>query len=417
MSAGAHKLIPLTQGQRSQFDWLDAPHLKKVVAALEAVEAGAARYVGGCVRDSLVGEAPKDFDIATFLEPDVVVSALKKARLGAAPTGIDHGTVTAIADHRGVEVTTLRADVSTDGRRATVAFTRDWSVDAGRRDFRLNAIYLSPDGKLFDPVGGLEDVRERCVRFIGDPEERIREDYLRILRFFRFTARFSDGFDEPGLAACAGLKSGIARLSAERVGAEVMAILSLPRAAFALTAMRDADILAEIWDSPADIPALSLLKEIAPDLPAAVGLAALYGEGGDGVGRRLRLSNAEKAIRSKALAGAADVSPGLAGPAARALAYRLGKDVFADASALACAFGRIGEAEHRRLKALIDPWSVPALPISGRHVVAAGVAPGPDVSAVLGAVEAQWTAEDFPGEARVMEIFADALAKAGAPPA
>ena len=417
MSAGGHKLTALTQEQRAHFDWLDAPHLKKVVAALEAVETGAARYVGGCVRDSLLGEAPKDFDLATFLTPDVVVSALKKARLGAAPTGIDHGTVTAIADHRGLEVTTLRADVSTDGRRATVAFTRDWSTDAGRRDFRLNAIYLTPDGKLFDPVGGLEDVRNKRVRFIGDPEARIREDYLRILRFFRFTARFSKDFDEPGLAACAGLKTGIGRLSAERVGAEVMAILSLPRAAFALTAIAGADILSEIWDSPADIAALSRLKEIAPDLPAAVGLAALYGQGGDGVGRRLRLSNAEKAIRSKALAGAAEVAPGLADPAARVLAYRFGKEVFADASALACAFGRIDEAEYRRLKALIDPWTVPVLPVSGKHVVAAGVAPGPDVSAILGAVEAQWTAEDFPDEARVMEIFADALAEARARPA
>ncbi|MHA7873403.1 MAG: tRNA nucleotidyltransferase/poly(A) polymerase family protein, partial [Hyphococcus sp.] len=191
--------VPLSSDQRVHFDWLDAPHLKKVMTALDSARQGASRYVGGCVRDSLFGERPKDFDIATMLKPEEVMHALSVAGLGAAPTGLDHGTITAIADHRGVEVTTLRADVSTDGRRAVVAFTEDWSVDASRRDFRINALYLTPDAKLFDPVGGLDDIAGRQVRFIGDAEQRIREDYLRILRFFRFSARFSGVFDQDGL--------------------------------------------------------------------------------------------------------------------------------------------------------------------------------------------------------------------------
>ena len=200
---------PLTEEQRAHFSWLTAPHLVKVIAALEAAEPHSARFVGGCVRDSLLGAKPKDFDVATALTPDAATAALKAAGLGVAPTGVEHGTVTAIADHKGVEVTTLRADVSTDGRRATVAFTRDWATDAGRRDFTVNAIYLTPDAKLYDPVGGVADAMAKRVRFIGAPEARIREDYLRILRFFRFSARFCETFDAAGLAACAALKDGM----------------------------------------------------------------------------------------------------------------------------------------------------------------------------------------------------------------
>ncbi|MEZ5894490.1 MAG: hypothetical protein R3C58_15260 [Parvularculaceae bacterium] len=185
-------LTPLPAGARAAFAWLDAPHVKRVAAALEAAEKGSARFVGGCVRDSLLGQTPKDIDIATTLTPDAATAALKAAGLGVAPTGVDHGTVTAIADHQGVEVTTLRADVSTDGRRATVAFTRDWSVDAGRRDFTINAIYLTPNAKIFDPVGGVADARARIVRFIGELEATHPRGFpcaSAVLPFFRAILR------------------------------------------------------------------------------------------------------------------------------------------------------------------------------------------------------------------------------------
>ncbi|MEM9617758.1 MAG: CCA tRNA nucleotidyltransferase [Pseudomonadota bacterium] len=404
MTAAA-SLVALSPEQRCHFAWLDAPHLKKVISALDKAEADASRFVGGCVRDSLFGEAPKDFDVATLLTPDAVIKALQAAGLAAAPTGIDHGTVTAIADHQGVEVTTLRADVATDGRRAVVAFTRDWAEDAGRRDFRLNAIYLTPDGHLFDPVAGLDDIAARRIRFIGDPDQRIREDYLRILRFFRFTARFSDNLDADGLGACDRLKTGIDVLSAERIGAEMMAILSLPRAGAALRAMRDIGVLDHIWDAPADIDSIERLKKIAPDAAAPVALAILFGEAGGGIGARLRLSNAEKSIRSNALKGADAIVPDLSEPQARVLIYRLGKDVFQDATAVAAAQGEISQSDYDRLISLVDQWTPPVLPVSGRHIVDRGIKQGPAVAHILARVERQWIDEGFPDELRVREIL------------
>lgn len=401
--------IPLTSAQRAHFEWLDAPYLRQVVEALEAAEEGAARFVGGCVRDSLLGYTPKDFDIATTLEPDAVIAALKAAGLKAAPTGIDHGTITAIADHQGVEVTTLRADVSTDGRRATVAFTRDWSIDAGRRDFQLNAIYLTPDGSLYDPVGGLVDAGARRVRFIGDAAQRIKEDYLRILRFFRFSARFSEKYDPEGLAACAALKDGIAQLSAERVGAEVTAILVLPRAGFAVRGLEECGVLKEIWPIAVDIDALERLKEADPLAPAPLGLAVLYGNKSEGIGQRLRLSNAEKAICQRALRAYENIAAGLSDHSLRKLIYGLGKDGFSDAVAAAHAFRRISLSERSRLLAFADSWTMPVFPISGRNVLAAGVQAGPAVSAILQSVEAQWIDEDFPGKPRAEVIFQAAL--------
>ncbi len=404
-------LHPLTEEQRAHFYWLDAPHLRAVIDALEAAEPGSARFVGGCVRDSFLHDTPKDFDVATTLAPDAATEALKKAGLGVAPTGIDHGTVTAIVDHKGVEVTTLRADVSTDGRRAVVSFTRDWAVDAGRRDFTVNAIYLTPDGRVYDPAGGVDDITARRVRFIGAPEERIREDYLRILRFFRFSARFCRSFDPDGLAACAALKDGIKQLSAERIGMEMAGILSLPRASFALAAMAESGVLSEIWEAEPDLASAARMKDFEPAAPAPLMLAALYGDEGAGVGRRLRLSNAEKAMRSGALKGAETISPGLSGPAARERLYRLGRDGFFDAILTAAACGRIDEREFRRLKMLADSTDAPLFEISGKHVVALGVSPGPEVSRILAAVEARWIAEDFPPAARQKEILGEEIAK------
>lgn len=409
--SGAAILTPLPDAVCEHFDWLKASQLQKVVTALEAAEPGSARFVGGCVRDSLLGYKPKDFDVATTLEPDAATAALKEAGLRVAPTGLDHGTVTAIVNHQGVEVTTLRADVSTDGRRATVAFTRDWETDARRRDFTVNAIYLTPDGKLFDPVGGVKDAREKRVRFIGDASERIKEDYLRILRFFRFSARFCDAFDETGLAACADMKDGIESLSAERVGAETTGILALPRAVFALEAMQASGVLKKIWAAQADLSVATNMKALDPLASAPLMLAGLYGEEGDGVGQRLRLSNAEKAVRSNALKAAALLTPPLGEREIREHMYRLGKETVSDGLLLAAGRGNLSNSEFIKARELVDAIETPVFTISGKHIVAEGVAPGPSVSKILAEVEARWIEEDLPDAARQQELLKGVLEK------
>jgi poly(A) polymerase len=407
----SESLTPLAPADAGRFGWIAARPVKRVVDALEAAEAGAARFVGGCVRDSLLGDSPKDVDIATPLAPDAVIAALSRAGLGVAPTGLEHGTVTAIADHQGIEVTSLRADVSTDGRRATVAFTRDWAVDAARRDFTVNALYLTPSLLLFDPVGGLADLRARRVRFIGRPEDRIREDFLRILRFFRFSARFAAGFDEPGLRACAGLKAGIRRLSAERVGDEFMKLLALPSPQESIAAMQTAGVLAEVWPAPPAIGVLAQLKAIDPLAPPPLGLAALFAEAGEGVDARLRLSNAQSERRRAAVANAREISDTLDERAARVLLYRLGAErwrdacLIAEARALADAPAPARAAAFERLRELPLRWPPPRLPFAGRDALAAGIPEGPLVASVLRAAEARWLNEDFPPDERAWAIF------------
>ena len=412
MNDAERSLTRLDSAVQANFTWIDVPYLQAVINALEAAEPGSARYVGGCVRDSLFGAAPKDFDIATSLAPDVVVEALKKAGLGAAPTGIAHGTVTAISEHHGVEVTTLRADVSTDGRRATVAFTSDWATDATRRDFRLNAIYLTPDLEIFDPVGGLADIAERRVRFIGQPEDRIREDYLRILRFFRFSARFADEFDSAGLNACSALKDGIETLSAERIGQEMMAILSLPNAASALRQMKNSGILAVIFDEPENLSALASLKKHSPRAPAELALAALYDRAGNQIGARLRLSNAQKSVRTNALRAAEAIAAASDLSEYKKVLYRAGHERFFDGLRLCAARGEITETAYADLTKFADSWAIPVFPYSGKDVVAAGIEPGPAVSQILSSAESQWIDEDFPPRSRLKHIFDDALAAA-----
>ncbi|WDI30447.1 CCA tRNA nucleotidyltransferase [Hyphococcus flavus] len=397
---------------RERFNWISAPHLKTVVSALEAAAPDGARFVGGCVRDSLLGETPKDFDIATILEPEEATRALKKAGLRVAPTGIDHGTVTAIVEHQGVEVTSLRADVSTDGRRATVAFTNDWSVDAHRRDFTVNAIYLTSDGRLYDPTGGIDDARRRRIRFIGSPEARIKEDYLRILRFFRFSARFCDHYDEAGLEACARLRAGIQQLSAERVGLEFTSILSLPRAVFALEAMYSSGVLKEIWQEEPDLEAATRMKLLSPTAHSALMLAALYGDEGAGIGSRLRLSNAEKSGRTTAIKTAEHFAPNIEQKDLKTILYTFGRDNAFDGALLATARGVLSPDKYRRIRLDIESMVEPVFFISGRHVVDAGVQPGPPVAKILAAVEAQWILEGFPDESRQQAILRDKITQA-----
>ncbi|GAB4525377.1 MAG: CCA tRNA nucleotidyltransferase [Amphiplicatus sp.] len=405
-------LRALSAQEAPHFAWASSPRVRRVVAALEAARPASARFVGGCVRDSIMGLAPKDVDVATTLKPDEVIAALESARLRYAPTGLAHGTVTAICERKPVEITTLRADVTTDGRRATVAFTDDWDVDARRRDFRLNAIYLTTDGRLYDPVGGVADAKTGRVRFIGDPHARIREDYLRILRFFRFTARFAETFDAQGLAACAAERAGLAILSRERVGDEMSKILALPRAAFAIEAMAKTGVLAAVWPAPADLDALAALKRLAPDAPAPLALAALWGEGGEGIDAALRLSNADARRRKTALAAARAVSLDMRERDARACLHRFGEAAFRAGALLAAARAGGGKEPSARLDALLAVAPPPPFPFTGKDVVRRGVAPGPDVAKVLRQTEEAWIAEDFPPRERLERILADKAAQA-----
>lgn len=412
------ELTPISPGLAPRFAWARDPAVVKVVRALTDSEADSARFVGGCVRDSLLGETPKDIDIATTQTPDQVTAALKRAHLGAAPTGVDHGTVTAIADHKGFEVTTLRADVSTDGRRATVAFTRDWEVDARRRDFTVNALYLTPALDLYDPVGGLADLHARRIRFIGEAEDRIREDYLRILRFFRFSARFAQEFDEVGLKACSALKEGINRLSAERIGDELSKLLALPAPQAAVSVMAASGVLAEVWPQAPQIETLARLKEIDPSANAPLALAALYGSRGEGIDARLRLSNAQAAQRRFAVANSLLINRQADDREARALLYRMGAAAWRDACLLAEAIFLTEEnAPTGRdpildaMRALPERWTPPRLPFSGKDALGLGVPEGPAVADVIKAAEARWINEDFPSRDRALTIFAEEVAR------
>jgi tRNA nucleotidyltransferase/poly(A) polymerase len=310
--------------------WLDAAPTRRVVAALRDAGLGA-WFVGGCVRNALLGEPVADIDIATDAPPDRVVAACEGAGLHVVPTGIDHGTVTVVADGTAFEVTTFRRDVETDGRRATVAFGTDLAGDAHRRDFTMNALYATPEGKIVDPVGGLPDLRARRLRFIGSAEARIREDYLRILRFFRFHAWYADttqGFDPDALAAIAATIDGLDRLSRERVGAEMLKLLAAPDPAPEVAVMDRLGILAHVLpgaDATALAPLVHLEGETGVPPDAVRRLAAL---GGDDTAERLRLSNADErrraTIRDAALEGV--------GPAETA--YRHGAETARDAALL-----------------------------------------------------------------------------------
>jgi len=378
-------------------DWLTRPDLAVLVKAMGAKNA---RYVGGAVRDTLLGIAVKDVDIATPLEPQEVMRRLKAHSITVIPTGIEHGTVTAVLKGGPVEITTLRHDVSTDGRRATVAFASDWQDDAARRDFTINALYADPETlEVFDWFGGLEDLAARRLRFIGDARQRIREDHLRILRYFRFQARFgSQPADEEAESAVAELAATLKGLSRERVGMEMMNLLGLPDPAPTVARMAELGVLAVVLPE-ADVAALVALvaqeqaQDVAPDalrrlaslLPADVPLA-------ESVASRFRLSGAQK----KRLALAAGRDGGEC--AARTLAYRLGVEAALDRLLLT----------GQPISALRD-WDVPVFPLKGGDIVARGVKAGPEVARVLRAVEARWIAAGF-ADAKVPALLDAELA-------
>jgi poly(A) polymerase len=391
-----------TIGQRP---WMTAA--APVMDALEAAGgADCARYVGGCVRNTLLGKPVSDIDIATRLTPDQVIAALKAAGLKSVPTGVEHGTVTAISGGKPYEITTLRRDVETDGRRAVVAFTDDWGEDARRRDFTLNALYAQRDGTLFDPTGhGVADCRAGRIVFVGEAEERVREDYLRILRFFRFYAWYgSRPADAAALAACEALKGGLAGLSAERVSKELLKLLAAddPREAVAL--MAKTGVLGEVLPAPVDLARFDGLVVIEDETlfetDPVLRLAALLPD--DQVGavqfaERLRLSNAERDRIAAALSPTPEFKSWMSPREIRRVLYKLGPQAFRDRAKLAWARAdrTATTPQWRGMIALGEGWSPPAFPLTGEDVIAAGVPKGPMVGQVLREVEDWWIDHDF----------------------
>ncbi len=367
---------------RLEAEWLSRPGLRAVVAAL----GGECYFVGGCVRNTLLGEPVRDIDLATPLVPDEVVRRLEAARLKAVPTGIEHGTVTAVAKGNGYEITTFRADVETYGRHARVRFSEDLAEDAGRRDFTMNALYARPDGEILDPVGGIPDLEARRVRFIGDPHDRIREDYLRILRFFRFTAWYGVEIDADGLAACAALAEGMERLARERIGHEIRRLLAAPDPAPAVASMAHAGVLARCLpgaDPALVAPLVHVEAEagVAPDW--LVRLAALGAEAPE---VRLRLSRAEaKALET--------IGRALERPMPAALAAN--EHGARAARAMALLLAAAGGPLPANLEAEITRGQGATFPLSGADLVAAGLKPGPEVGVALAAARRRWLESDF----------------------
>ncbi len=378
--------------------WTRRADLAALVAALAPANM---RYVGGAVRDTLLGLPVKDIDIATLLEPPEVIARTGAAGIRTIPTGIAHGTVTAALPDGAVEITTLRRDLAGDGRHATIAFATAWQDDAARRDFTINALYADPaSGEIADFFGGLDDLAARRVRFIGDARARIHEDHLRILRYFRFQARFGSlPTDEAAEAACAELAATLKGLSRERIGMEMMNLLGLPDPAPTVARMAELGVLAVILPE-ADPAALARLvaaetdQAIAPDalrrlaalLPAEPAIA-------DQIAARFRLSGAQK----QRLSLAAGRRPNTL--QARAQAFRIGRVAAIDRLLLA---GQSTEP--------LRDWAVPVFPLKGGHIVSAGVSAGPEVARILQQIEARWIEEGFPDKPRIAALLSEALA-------
>lgn len=399
--------------------WLTGGSLATILSILDR-DGEEARVVGGAVRNALIGQPVAEIDIATTALPDEILRRAEAAQLRAVPTGIDHGTVTLLADGVPYEVTTLREDVETYGRKARVAFGRDWRRDAERRDFTINALSLSRDGVLHDYVGGLADLDARRVRFIGDAAARIAEDYLRILRFFRFHAAYGEGEADPAaLHACIAARGGLQSLSRERVRTELLKLLVARRAAEVVHVMADAGLLVMILGG---VPYLSSFEKMTaieatlgenPDAVRRLGAIAVFTE--EDAGRlfeRLRLSNAEH----ERLRGMADgwwrIGTGFTTQAARALLYRLGAEGFADRLLLAWSRAQQGpdDLRWRELFALPARWQAPSCPIVAADMIARGVAKGPALGVALRDAEAAWIAADFPADPGAIAAIADRAA-------
>ena len=391
----------------AQHDWMTAPATRKVMAALKAAGQGESRFVGGAIRNTLLGKPVADIDIATQLDPDQVIAAARAAGLKPVPTGKAHGTITIVCDGKPFEVTSLRRDVATDGRRAVVAFTQDWAEDAQRRDFRLNALYADTDGVIHDPTGGLDDVAARRFVFVGDAEARIREDYLRILRLFRFEAWYGGGSPDPqALAAVRKHADGLNKLSAERVWSEFKKLLAAPDPLAAIKVMRDFGLLDLILGVNGSLRVLGgiIAQDVdyglAPD--SMLRFAALADGGPERIrtmAAKLKMSNAETRRLEGAVNPAAreDVHEAFTDRAAAERAIMaLGARAFEDQVRLEAA----GETappprDWTLLARFAREWKEPDFPVKGGDLILLGYEPGPMLGDALDELKAIWIADRF----------------------
>ena len=373
---------------------LSTPQLARLFDAI-AVAGGHGRFVGGCVRDSLLGRPIGDIDVATDLRPEAVMAAVTDAGLRAYPTGLAHGTVTVVSDGVTVEVTTLRVDVETDGRHAEVAFTQDWVADAARRDFTMNALYLDPDGRLHAPVGGIDDARNGRIVFIGDPDQRLNEDVLRLLRFFRFFARYGRyPVDGPSYAACARFVPALPRLSGERVRTELLKLLGAPDPVPAWSLAVAAGVAAAVVAQDAQLGPLQRLVAlerrhgVAPDALRRLAVLVDDRDTALGIASRWRFSRAERDRLALLIQGRCDIKGG---------APTLWESLLDHGTATARDFVLLAAARDWRRACAADLaeiacWTPRTLPLDGGDIVALGVAPGPAVGELLRAVKAWWIA-------------------------
>jgi poly(A) polymerase len=411
-------------------DWLADKNLKRLLAALS--EAGEeARIAGGAVRNALIGEPVADIDIATTNRPEETMRRARAAGFKAVPTGIEHGTITVVIAGKGYEVTTLRADVETDGRHAKVSFGRDWKADAERRDFSINALYAKADGTVVDLVGGIADIAARRLRFIGDAEKRIREDYLRILRFFRFFAWYGAGRpDADGLKACARLKEGLDRLSAERVWAELKKLLSAPDPSRALLWMRQAGVLSRVlpesekWGIDAVHGLIAAERDLGWPVQPLLRLAAMVPPDAarmKAMAERLRFSSDEAnrmqrwaltpTIEAKTTEGMLAKTLYLGDR--QAVVDRLKLSLSAARARVATDDAALTEAGgYARLLGYAEKWEKPAFPVKGADMSALGLSPGPKFGALLKTLETEWVEKGFqPDRGALLERAAEILNK------
>ena len=380
----------------AQHGWMTAPETIAVFAAL-----GDARFVGGAVRNALLGTAVVDIDIAVPMPPSEAITRLVAKDIKVVETGIEHGTVTAVAGSHAFEITSLRRDVETDGRHAIVQFTDDWSEDAARRDFTINAMYATLDGEIFDYATGVEDLIAGRVRFVGDAATRIAEDYLRVLRLFRFHAWYGKGeIDPEGLRAAAAAKDKLKTLSAERIAKEMLRLLEAGNPSAVLRVMAATGILPELLPGALNLPRLDRLAEIDADnmyaRDSVLRLASLLpdSDAAHAAADALKLSNAQRTRLEQALSGET-LKAQLSAREARRLLYRIGVARFRDKVLLAWAGRTAAAPGWRMLLDMAANWQKPRFPLTGMDVLQAGVAEGPDVGRVLAKIEDWWIGTDF----------------------
>jgi poly(A) polymerase len=391
------------EGRITPPPWMSEAATQAVLRVFSAAGVEA-RFVGGAVREALLGRsdagsgAEADIDIATPASPERVIDLLTQSGIKVVPTGLTHGTVTAVVPPRHFEITTLRRDVETFGRHARVAFDADWAADAGRRDFTINAIFLTPDGRIDDPVGGLADLQAHRVRFVGDPAIRIAEDVLRLLRYYRFEARFGRGTgDTLARAACHAAVQLLPTLSAERVAQELVKLLETQDPIAALRMMQEDGVLSVVLPEAHCHDRLGRMIEIEPEIDPLRRLAALIEvdtSGAAALAERLRFSNAWR-VRLQGLAQPWPIDPHGDARAQRRMLYRLGAERHRDIALLLAADGAISTARRGELLALAHAWTPPRFPLAGRDIVALGIPPGERVGELLDRIRDWWEASDF----------------------